>query len=132
MACNGKRVFFTSHLPKRFHFWSCQKICDVLHYLYDNICIRFGSKLYRQFEGIPKGTNCAPLAADLFLFCYERDFLMSVSDNYQGLSIQRVKNLYHMFNNCCMPVCIDHTFNDCWFLVYKWSVMEKQIYVCNM
>ena len=30
---------------------------------------RFGSKLYRQIVGIPMGTNCAPLVADLFLFC---------------------------------------------------------------
>ena len=27
------------------------------------------------------GTNCAPLDADLFLFCYERDFVMSLSDD---------------------------------------------------
>ena len=27
------------------------------------------------------GTNCAPLVADLFLFCYERDFLMSLFDD---------------------------------------------------
>ena len=26
------------------------------------------------------GTNCAPLVADLFLFCYERDFMLSLSD----------------------------------------------------
>ena len=26
------------------------------------------------------GTNCAPLVADLFLFCYERDFMMSLID----------------------------------------------------
>ena len=30
------------------------------------------------------GTNGAPLVADLFLFCYERDFLMSLSDNKQA------------------------------------------------
>ena len=30
---------------------------------------------------IPMGTNCAPLVADLFLFCYERDFMMSLSDD---------------------------------------------------
>ena len=30
------------------------------------------------------GTNCAPLAADLFLFCYERDFMLSLSDNNQA------------------------------------------------
>ena len=25
------------------------------------------------------GTNCAPLVADLFLFCYERDFMKSLT-----------------------------------------------------
>ena len=30
------------------------------------------------------GTNCAPLFADLFLFCYERDFMLSLSDNNQA------------------------------------------------
>ena len=29
------------------------------------------------------GTNCAPLVADLFLFCYERDFMLSLSDDKQ-------------------------------------------------
>ena len=58
-------------------------MCDALHYLLDNIFIRFGSKLYRQIVGFPMGTNCAPLVADLFLFCYERDFTLSLSDNHQ-------------------------------------------------
>ena len=30
------------------------------------------------------GTNCTPLVADLFLFCYERDFMMSLSDDKQA------------------------------------------------
>ena len=47
---------------------------NALIYLLDNIYIRFGSKLYRQNVEIPMGTNCSPLVADLFLFCYERDF----------------------------------------------------------
>ena len=33
------------------------------------------------------GTNCAPLVADLFLFCYERDFMMSLSDDKQADAI---------------------------------------------
>ena len=28
--------------------------------------------------------NCAPLVADLFLFCYERDFMLSLPDNNQA------------------------------------------------
>ena len=30
------------------------------------------------------GTNCAPLVANLFLFCYERGFMMSLSDDKQA------------------------------------------------
>ena len=73
--------FFTSEKPKKYHAWSCQNVCDALTFLWDDIFIRFGTKLYRQVVGIPMGTNCAPLVADLFLFCYERDFMMSLSDD---------------------------------------------------
>ena len=72
LTCNESRAFLTSEQPKQYKLcklWSCQKMCDALHYPLDNIFIRFGSKLYRQIIGIPMGTNCAPLAADLFLFC---------------------------------------------------------------
>ena len=30
------------------------------------------------------GTNCAPPVADLFLICYERDFVLALSDNNQA------------------------------------------------
>ena len=30
------------------------------------------------------GTICAPLVADLFLFCYERDFMIFLSDDKQA------------------------------------------------
>ena len=53
-------------------------------FMLDSIFIQFGTKLYRQVVGIPMGTNCAPLVTDLFLFCYERDFMMSLSDDKQA------------------------------------------------
>ena len=66
------------------NLWSCLKVCDALVYLLDNIFIRFGTKLYRQTIGIPMGTNCAPFVADLFLFCYERDFMKPLSRKNQA------------------------------------------------
>ena len=57
LACNDKNAFFSSEQPKRYKLWSCQQMCDALHYLLDNIFMRFGSKLYRQIAGIPMGTN---------------------------------------------------------------------------
>ena len=50
---------------------------EAVIFLLDNIYIRF--ELYRQIVSIPTGTNCIPLVADLFLICYERDFMMSFS-----------------------------------------------------
>ena len=68
---------------KRFKLWSCKNVGDALIYFLDNIFIRFRTNLHRQIVVIPMGTNCAPLVADLFLFCYERDFMMSLSDDTQ-------------------------------------------------
>ena len=59
-------------------------MCYALHFLLANIFIRFVSNLYRQIVGIPMGTNFAPLVKDLCLFVnYERDFMLSMSDNNQ-------------------------------------------------
>ena len=84
LACNEECAFSTSDVYNNHNLWSCQKVCDALVYLLYNIFIRFGTKLYRQTIGIPMGTNCAPLVADLFLYCYERDFMKSLSRENQA------------------------------------------------
>ena len=52
---------------------------EALIYILDNIYIRFGTKLYRQIVGIPMATYSDSLVADLFSFCYGRDFMTSLS-----------------------------------------------------
>ena len=83
-TCNDKNAFFTSDAVRNYNLWSCQKVCEALTCLLDDIYIRFGSKLCRQIVGIPMGTNCAPLVADLFLFCYEGDFMFTLSEDNQS------------------------------------------------
>ena len=43
----------------------------MLEFLIDNIFVSFGGTLFQQVVGIPMGTNCVPLLADLFLYSYE-------------------------------------------------------------
>ena len=38
------------------------------------------------------GTKCAPLIADLFSFCYKRDFMMSLSDDTQAEVIEAISS----------------------------------------
>ena len=40
--------------------------------------MQFEGMVYQQIVGIPMGTNSAPHIADLFLFCYERDFMSNL------------------------------------------------------
>ena len=65
---------------------------EALIYLLGNIYIRFGTELYRQIVGIRMGTNCSPVVAGLFLFCYERDFMTSLSDVKQAEIIEAFKS----------------------------------------
>jgi hypothetical protein len=50
-------------------------IFNILEFFIDNIFAMFGGRIFQQQVGIPMGTNCAPLLADLFLYLYEADFI---------------------------------------------------------
>ena len=47
------------------------------------ICWTICSNLIKTIESMQLGTNCASLAADLFLISYERDSISSLSENNQ-------------------------------------------------
>ena len=84
IACNDDRAFFSDVGVKNYILWTCRDVCGALSFLLDNIYVRYGVKIYRQVIGIPMGTNCAPLVADLFLYCYERDFMLSLKSDTQA------------------------------------------------
>ena len=67
---------------------SNKSACVFLNYIY----IRCGSKLYRQNVGIPMGTNCDPLVAGLFQFCYEKDFMKALYERHFLKSLKKEKN----------------------------------------
>ena len=50
----------------------------MLEFLIDSIFVPFGGTLLQQVVGIPMGTNCAPLIADLFVYSYESKFLQKL------------------------------------------------------
>lgn len=50
-------------------------LLEQIRFLVDNIYIQVGNRTFRQTIGIPMGTDCAPLLANLFLFHYEFKFM---------------------------------------------------------
>ena len=43
IACNDRNAFSTFDAVRNYHLWSCQKVCEALTFLLDNIYISFGS-----------------------------------------------------------------------------------------
>ncbi|KAK3106627.1 hypothetical protein FSP39_023983 [Pinctada imbricata] len=78
MCTSESKGFFSATDYKSYKSWTCGDLCIALSFLSDNIYVRFGEKLYKQVVGIPIGTNCAPLVADLFLYTYEKEFIQNL------------------------------------------------------
>ena len=72
---SGKGYFIETINPGGDNLYTADQICRMVEFLIDNIFVKFGGCLFRQVIGIPMGTNCAPLLADLFLYSYESEFL---------------------------------------------------------
>ena len=72
-------------------------ICKMIEFLVDNICIGFGGRLFRQMVGVPVGTNCAPLLADLFLYSYENEFLDKLIEEAGGGGLAGRFNLSYRY-----------------------------------
>ena len=68
------RSYFTSDPFNGDNKYTANDICKMIEFLVDNMYVRFGAQLFRQMVGIPMGTNCSPLLADLFLYSYENEF----------------------------------------------------------
>ena len=67
------------------------RIINMLEFLIDNIFVIFSGRVFQQTVGIPMGTSCAPLLADLFHYSYEANFI-------QGLLNKNEKKLAQSFN----------------------------------
>ena len=104
------------------NMYTADNICKMIEFLIDNIFVQFGGRLFRQVIGIPMGTNCAPLLADLFLYSYENEFL----DNMIRSGHRR---LARSFNPCYRYIDDLIVFNNKKFLDYLKEIYPSQLTV---
>jgi hypothetical protein len=71
-------TYFSNKIQKGNTCYYEEKVISMLEFLIDNMCVSIGGILFQQIVGIPMGTNCAPLLADLFLCSYESEFLQKL------------------------------------------------------
>ena len=64
-------AYWSNTMSTRDHSITKDQLVKQIKFLVENIYIQVGDKIFRQTIGIPMGTDCAPLLANLFLFYYE-------------------------------------------------------------
>ena len=70
--------YFVKEHSDSKHKYPEDDIIKMLKFLVDNIFVVFAGRVFQQIVGIPMGTNCAPLLADIFLYSYEAEFIQSL------------------------------------------------------
>ena len=90
VVINDTAYFVKEHTDAK-NIYTEDDIISMLNFLIDNIFVEFGGIIFQQIIGIPMGTNCAPLLADLFLYSYESEFI-------QQLQKSCAKKQCHSFN----------------------------------
>ena len=91
------KSYFTSDPLNGDNKYTANDICKMIEFLVDNIYVRFGGQLFRQMVGIPMGTNCAPLLADLFLYSYENEFYNIRKMSAKCLLILLVEMIFYFY-----------------------------------
>ena len=99
IAITKQRVYFVkNHTDTKKHY-SEEEIYNMLAFLIDNIFVEFAGQIFRQTIGIPMGTNCAPLLADLFLYSYEADFIQTLLSRKQKKLAQKFNFTYRYIDD---------------------------------
>ena len=104
LVLGHEEAYFAKEHSDSKNNYSEDDIIKVTEYLVDNV---FAGKVFLQIVGIPMGTICAPPLADIFLYSYEAEFILSL------LSTGR-KQLASRFN-------FTHR-----YIVHRWCFVHKQ------
>ena len=84
LACNEECAFSTSDVYNNHNLWSCQKVCDALVYLLDNILLDLELNFIDKLLVFRWELIVLLLLQICFFFCYERDFMKSLSRENQA------------------------------------------------
>jgi hypothetical protein len=97
-----RSYFFLKGTKNKTHYDSTKKlsenyIINMLVFMIDSIHVMFGGLVLQQTVGIPMGSNCAPLLADLLFYSYEADFIQELVKKKTKTKLARSFNFTFLY-----------------------------------
>ena len=99
LVLGHKEACFVKEHSDSKNKYSEDDIIKMLEFLVDNIFVVFSGKIFLQIVGIPMGTNCTPLLADIFLYSYEAEFIQSLLSTDRKLLASRLNFTYRYIDD---------------------------------
>ena len=99
----------------------------MLEFLIDNIFVSFGGTLFQQVVGIPMGTNCAPLLADLFLYSYESEFLQKLVKDKKIHEARAFNSHTGILMTFYLSIILDLQNFFHWYILQSWKLKRPPI-----
>ena len=92
LVLGHEESYFVKEHSDSKHKYSEDDNIKMLEFLIDTIFVVFSGKVFQQIVGIPMGTNCAPLLADIFLYSLANSRIYTVfafnREETVGVSVQ--------------------------------------------
>ena len=74
--------------------WVKQLHCDAFTFLIEKLYVQLDGMVCDQIVGIHMAISCAPFIADVFLYCYERDFMSNLQKSKRFDLIQGAFSIF--------------------------------------
>ena len=118
-----------SNLEKSYCL-TLDKLLEWIKLLLDNIFVKYNGKIFKQVIGIPMGTDCAPLLANLFLFFYEKNFINQLDEIGDTDTLLKLSNIGRFIDD--LITLNDHSMlNELLALIYPECMVINKTNVHN-
>ena len=119
------RAKWTKNKSKTRLSMDCDTFIKAITWLIDNIFVTFGGFILRQIIGVPMGTNCAPLLANLYLAWYEFNWFKNNADAGNYALLHHFKSCYRYIDDL-LSLNNNTFFNQYKHKIYPSSLMLRK------
>ena len=120
-------IYFSNKIQKGKTCYSEEQVISMLEFFIDNIFVSFGGILFQQVVGIPMGTNCAPLLADLFLYSCESEFLQKLVKIRRFMRLEPLISRTGILVAFYLSIILDLQNFFHWYILQSWKLKRPQI-----
>jgi hypothetical protein len=110
---------------------SKEELLKMLSTLINNAYFSVGNKTFRQKIGVPMGTDCAPLIANLFLFSFEFKYVMNLLKSGNFKEAINLRHVYRYIDDITIINDADFFHNN-YKDIYPNSLTLKKINTSNL